>query len=299
MYRNSIRSAITPLLFLAPALLLVAVFVYYPVVENVRLSLFSWSAFSPEPVWAGLNNYRQLLADPVFWTALKNNVLYAVVSIIFQVGGALVLGAILEETLVKRFRVFFRSVYFIPTVISITVVGLLFQFLYDPQMGLIDQLLAALGHANWARAWLGDERTAIWAVIAMSQWQSVGYLTLLFIVSIQRIPRELYEAAALDGASRMRIFFHITVPLVREMTVLASIITISGAFMVFNDIMVTTQGGPNNASQTLATWMYQSAFSNDQMGYASAIATIIFLITFGAAAVNLWVSRSGQEAVAA
>lgn len=291
------RSTLIPLVYLLPAILLVAIFVYYPVIDNFWLSLFRWSAFSPQDIWVGLDNYQALLKDQIFWTALRNNIAYTIVSLIFQVGGGLILAAILEEPLVRFFRTFFRTIYFLPTVISITAVGLLFTFLYDPQMGLIDQLLTLTGHASWVRAWLGNERTAIWAIIAMSQWQSIGYIMLLFVVTIQRIPRELYEAASLDGANRMHIFLYVTVPLVREMTLLAAIITISGAFMVFNEVVVTTQGGPNNASHVLATWMYQSAFMNDQMGYASAIATIIFLITFGIAIINLWIGRSGQDLV--
>src|SRR5207248_5731344 len=138
-----------------PAVLLVVVFVYYPVVDNLRLSFFRWSAFSPQDTWVGLKNYQELMKDSVFWTGLRNNVAYMVVSLVFQVGGAMVLAAILEETFVRRFRVFFRTVYFLPTVISMTVVGLLFTFLYDPQKGLIDQLFILTGHASWARAWLG------------------------------------------------------------------------------------------------------------------------------------------------
>lgn len=292
------RHTFVPWLYLLPALLLVGVFVYYPVVDNVRLSLFSWNAFSPQDTWVGLANYQKLLSDPVFWSGLVNNTAYAVVSVAVQVGLGLVIAAVLEETLIRRFRVFFRTVYFIPSVISITVVGLLFQMLYDPQMGLIDQFLGFIGHSEWGHAWLGEAGTAIWSIIAMSQWQSVGYIALLFVVAIQKIPRDLYEAAAIDGANRLRAFWHVTVPLLREMTLLALIITISGAYMVFNEVMVTTQGGPNNASQVLATWLYQSAFMNDEMGYASAIATVIFIITFAIAVVQLWLARSGREGTA-
>lgn len=290
------RYTFVPWLYLLPALLLVGVFVYYPVVENFWLSLFSWSAFSPQDVWVGLGNYQKLVGDPIFWTGLLNNTFYAIVSVIFQVGLGLVIAAVLEETLIHRFRVFFRTVYFLPSVISITVVGLLFQMLYDPQMGLIDQVLRAIGHPEWTHAWLGEAGTAIWSIIGMSQWQSVGYITLLFVVAIQKIPRDLYEAAGIDGATRVRAFIHVTVPLLREMTVLALIITISGAYMVFNEVMVMTQGGPNNASQVLGTWMYQSAFMNDQMGYASAIASVIFAITFLIAVTQLWLTRGGRAA---
>jgi raffinose/stachyose/melibiose transport system permease protein len=286
---------LVPWLYLMPAVLLVGVFVYYPVVDNFRLSLYAWNAFSPQTTWVGLGNYQKLRSDPIFWSSLLNNTYYAVASVAFQVGLGLVIAAVLEETLVHRFRVFFRTVYFIPAVISITVVGLLFQTLYDPQRGLIDQFLLAIGRGNWTHAWLGEAGTAIWSIIAMSQWQYIGYIALLFVVAIQKIPRELYESTAIDGANRFRAFIHVTVPLVREMTLLALIITISGAYMVFNEVMVMTQGGPDNASHVLSTWLYQSAFLNDQMGYASTIAVVIFLVTFTVAVAQLILARSGRD----
>jgi raffinose/stachyose/melibiose transport system permease protein len=281
-------------LWLAPAVVLVVVFVYYPVVDNIRLSFFSWNAFAPREKWVGLDNYANLLADPVFWIALANNLAYAVVSIIIQVGGGLVLAAILEEVVVGRWKGFFRVVFFIPATISLTVTGLLFQFLYNPQIGLIDQVLVALGHPELVHAWIGESATAIWGIIVMSQWQSTGYVMVLFIVAMQKIPRELYEAAYLDGASRRQAFFRITVPLVREMSILMLIVTISGAFLVFSEVQVMTAGGPNNSSHVLGTWLYKSAFFNDQMGYAAAIGTVIFVITFVTAALQLWYNRGKQ-----
>jgi len=279
------------LLWVAPAVVLLVVFVYFPVVDNLRLSLYRWNAFSPKEVWIGLDNYRALGADPVFWSSLFNNIAYAVVSVIFQVGGGLVLAAILEELIRGRWKGFFRTVYFIPAVLSLTITGLLFQFMYNPQIGLVNGLLDSLGLDAWKHSWLGESATAIWAIIAMSQWQSIGYVMVLFIVAMQRIPRELYEAAYLDGASRVQAFRRITVPLVREMTLLAMIITVSGAFLVFNEVQVMTAGGPNNSSHTLGTWLYKSAFFNDQMGYAAAIAVVIFVITLAAAIIQLFLGR--------
>ena len=279
------------LLWVAPAVVLLVVFVYFPVVDNLRLSLFRWNAFSPKEVWIGLDNYRALGADPVFWSSLFNNIAYAVVSVIFQVGGGLVLAAVLEELIRGRWKGFFRTVYFIPAVLSLTITGLLFQFMYNPQIGLVNGLLGSLGLDAWKHSWLGESATAIWAIIAMSQWQSIGYVMVLFIVAMQRIPRELYEAAYLDGASRVQAFRRITVPLVREMTLLAMIITVSGAFLVFNEVQVMTAGGPNNSSHTLGTWLYKSAFFNDQMGYAAAIAVVIFVITLAAAIIQLFLGR--------
>jgi raffinose/stachyose/melibiose transport system permease protein len=278
------------LLWVTPAVLLLAVFVYYPVVENLRLSLYRWSPFTPE-TFIGIENYQRMAADPVFWGALFNNIAYAVVSVVCQVLGGLVLAGVLAELVRGRLKGILRTVYFIPAVLSLTVVGLLFTFVYNPQIGLVNGFLGFVGLDAWKHSWLGESATAIWSIIAMSQWQSIGYVAVLFIVAMQRIPRELYEAAYIDGASRIQVFRKITVPLVREMTLLATIITISGAFLVLNEVWVMTAGGPNNSSHTLASWLYKSAFFNDQMGYAAAIAVVIFLITMTAAIVQLFLNR--------
>jgi raffinose/stachyose/melibiose transport system permease protein len=279
------------LLWVLPAVLLLVLFVYYPVVENLRLSLYRWDAFSPREVFIGLDNYVALGRDPVFWSSLFNNVAYAVVSVVCQVFGGLVLAATLEELVRGRLKGLFRTVYFVPAVLSLTVTGLLFQFMYNPQIGLVNGLLDLLGLESLKHSWLGESATAIWSIIAMSQWQSIGYVMVLFIVAMQRIPRELYEAAYIDGASRVQAFRRITVPLVREMTLLATIITIAGAFLVMNEVWVMTAGGPNNSSHTLASWLYKSAFFNDQMGYAAAIAVVIFVITMAASIVQLFLNR--------
>ncbi len=275
------------MLYALPAVALLGIFVYYPVLDNFRLSLYQWNAYSPTQKWVGIGNYQALASDPVFWRALINNIFYAVTSVVVQVGFGLVLAGLVEEFVVARLRSFFRIVYFVPVTISITIIGLLFLFLYNPQIGLLDQALVALGHPEWAHAWLGIETTGIWGIIAMSQWQSTGEIMVLFIVAMQKIPREYYEAAYIDGASKLQAFRNITVPMVKDMTAILLIITISGAFLVFNEIMATTAGGPNNSSQVLSTWLYLSAFFNDKMGYAAAIASVIFVITFVASMAQL------------
>jgi raffinose/stachyose/melibiose transport system permease protein len=277
--------------WVAPAIVLLVVFVYYPIIDNIRLSFYSWSAFPPRVTFVGFGNYTTAATDPVFWRSLFNNVLYAVVSLIFQVGFALVLAAVLEEFVHQRLRGPLRTIYFIPATISITVAGILFSFLYNPQIGLINRALRAVGLSGLTNDWLGNPHTAIFGIITMSQWQSIGYTAVLFIVAIQRIPRDLYEAARVDGAGYVRTFFSITVPLLREMTTLVVILTLSGAFLVFNEVMVMTAGGPSNSSQVLGTWLYHNAFLTDDMGYAAAIATIIFVITFTIAAAQIVFAR--------
>lgn len=279
------------MLWVVPGLLLVGVFVYFPLIQNIWLSFFNWSVFQPTPVFVGISNYLTAAGDPVFWRSLFNNIAYAVVSLVFQVGGALVLAALVEEFAGRRGRSILRAIYFIPSAVSITVAALLFYFIYQPQTGLLNELLRVVGLGGWAHTWLGQGSTAIWAIIAMSQWQSFGYTTLLYSVAIQRIPRDLFDAADLDGVGPIGRIFRITVPLVREMSTLLIIVTISGAFQVFNEVMVMTAGGPDNSSQVLGTWLYNAGFINNKFGYAAAIATVVFVLTLGIAMLQLYVGR--------
>ncbi|MCY8789189.1 sugar ABC transporter permease [Bacillus inaquosorum] len=288
------QNKIIPYLFLVPALVFL-LFVYIPIFENVFLSLFQWSSFSPEKTFIGLKNYIELFHDPVFYQALTNNVLYAVISIICQVFGGLILAAVLEDKLVRKWSPFFRTVFFLPVVISMTVIALLFDFIYNPETGLLNQLLQAVGLDQLTRAWLGDDSTAMLSVIFVSQWQSVGYIAMLYIVSIQKIPDELYEAARLDGAGKIQQFFHITVPQTKEMSFVAVVMTLTGAFTVFNEPYILTGGGPGNASEVLSTFLYKSAFTKDMMGYASAIATVVLIITLALSLMQMKFFKTGKE----
>jgi raffinose/stachyose/melibiose transport system permease protein len=279
------------LAWVVPALVLVGVFVYLPLVQNLRFSTLEWDIYSGSQEYIGLDNYRKLLDDPVFWASFGNNLLYAVISIAVQVFGALVLAALIESVRSERWRRGLRAVYFLPSAISLTVAGLLFYFVYEPGLGPLNHLLRSAGLGELAQAWLGQESTAMSAVIAMSQWQGFGYSTLLFAVAIQRIPADVYGAAAIDGVGPVRRFVHVTLPLVREMTGLMAIVTVSGSFQVFNEVMVMTGGGPNNSTQVLGTWLYRSGFVRNDFGYAAAIATVLFVITLGIALLQLWFTR--------
>jgi raffinose/stachyose/melibiose transport system permease protein len=279
------------LAWILPAVVVLAVFVYLPLAQNLGFSTLEWDIYSGTQEFIGTENYQRLVADPIFWSSLWNNVLYAVVSLAFQVFGAIVLAAVIESIRHDRWRRGLRAIYFVPSAISLTVAGLLFYFIYEPNLGLLNHALDAVGLGAWAQPWLGQESTAMMAIIVMSQWQGFGYSTLLFAVAIQRIPSELYEAAAIDGIGAVRRFFTITLPLVREMTGLMIIVTISGAFQVFNEVMVMTSGGPNNSTQVLGTWLYRNGFVRNDFGYAAAIATVIFVITLAIALVQLWINR--------
>lgn len=293
---KTFRNSRTAILFILPALLFILFFVFLPIVLNLYNSLFRWNSFDTGRVFVGLEYYGRLFKDPIFFTALKNNSLYAVISLVFQVGLGLIIAAVLEDKLIRRFQPFFRTVFFIPSVISIAVVGLLWQLLYNPEVGLVNGVLKTLGQSEWALSWLGDSKTAIYAVVAVSQWQYTGYMVMLFLLAMQKIPFEYYEAAMIDGASKIKTFFYITLPQMREMILVGTVITVIGAFKVFDEVYVMTNGGPGRSTEVLGTMLYRAAFRNDEMGYASTIGTIIFVVTLILSLIQLKIGKSGQEA---
>lgn len=292
MNKRKIRMVI---LFLLPAFSFIALFVYIPIILNFHYSLYQWSAFSVSKKFVGAKNLLRLLEDPTIRICLKNNFIYAVFSVVFQVGLALVLASVLEDKLFRKCQPFFRTVYFLPSLISVTVVGLLWQMIYSPVFGFINPFFQAVGLPSMAKDWLGSQKLAIYAVTMVSQWQYTGYTMVLFLVALQKIPEDLYEAAIIDGANRIQRFRYITVPQAKEMIVVNMVITVIGSFKVFDEVYVMTSGGPGVSSQVLGSYLYKAAFSTDEMGYASAIATLVFIITFILSVVQLKVSKIDTE----
>ncbi|MGO1629689.1 MAG: carbohydrate ABC transporter permease, partial [Microbacterium sp.] len=287
--------ALSSWLYILPALAFIALFVYYPLVANLVFGFFSFRAGASEMTPVGLDNFTRLLADPIIWSSLINNVVYAIVSIVCQVGGGLVVAAWLTHLLRPRIATILRSIYFMPAVISITVIALMFTFIYSARGGLLNSFLELIGLGELQTSWLANVDTAMGSVIAVSQWQSIGYICMLYVVTLQQIPVEYYEAASLDGAGRIRQFISITVPQAKEMIFVAMILTVSGAFTVFNEPYILTGGGPGNATHVLATYMYNQGFFQNQMGYASAIATVIFIITLVFSMVQMLSFRTGKD----
>lgn len=288
------KSKLKPYLYLIPSVSILILFVYIPLIQNIQFSLYDWNTFSSAKEFIGAKNYLRLFEDDVFLTAVKNNLLYALISIILQVGLGLILAAILEDKIIRKFSTVFRTVFFIPVLISTTIIGLLFTFIYSPE-GMLNQLLTILGLGEFATGWLGNSKTAIFAVIGVSQWQNIGYIMILFIVAIQRIPQSLYEAAELDGASKIKAFFNVTVPMVKETMLVSLIITLSGAFLVFNEIYILTSGGPGNSSTVLGMHLFNTAFIHGEMGYASTIANFIFILTLTLTLIQMRSFKTGEE----
>lgn len=284
----------TPYLYMLPGCLMVLFFVYIPVIANCVYSFFRLSSYSADMKFVGFDNYVRFFTNDTFWIMIRNNVLYCVISLIVQVGFGTVIALLLESSVAGRFRNVFRNIYYIPALISLTAVGLMFTYVYEPNLGLLNSALKALGLSGWTQAWLGDSKLAIYCIIAMSQWQFTGYITLLMVVAFQNVPNDYIEAAAIDGAGPVRRAVSIILPLAKEQFLVCTIITVIGAFKLFTEVYSTTAGGPGNSSQVLGLFLYQNAFLHDDLGMAAATGVFIFVITMVLSIIQLRVSRSGE-----
>ena len=226
---------------------------------------------------------------------LRNILLYCVISLIVQVGFGTVIALLLESKLASsRFRNAFRNIYYIPALISLTAVGLMFTFIYEPNLGLLNSAFKALGLTSMTQSWLGDSKIAIYCIIAMSQWQYTGYITLLMVVAFQNVSPDYIEAASIDGAGPVRRAISVVLPLSKEQLLVCSIITVIGAFKLFTEVYSTTAGGPGNSTQVLGLFLYQNAFLHDDLCMAAVTGVFIFVITMVLSVIQLKVSRSGE-----
>ncbi len=290
------HTEIAPYFFILPCVLFLLVFIYYPLIRNFWNSFYAYSGLSGKRSFLGLANYAELFTDEIMLTALVNCFKYAAISVLFQVLFGLILAAILEDETFRSVSKLFRTVFFIPVIISLSVICLLFGFIYNPRYGLLNTFLKIIGFGHLAKAWLGRSDTAIYATIAVSQWQSIGYIMMLFIVDIQKIPQDLYDAANIDGAGKIRKFISITVPHVREMFFVAMIVTVTGSMMVFSEpYIMTSGGGPGFSSITMSVYMYQLGFVRDDMGLASTVAIVIFSLSVLLALLQALTLHTGKE----
>lgn len=284
----------TPYLYMLPGVAMVLFFVYIPVLMNIGYSFFRLSSYSAGATFVGIDNYRRFFSDSVLPIMLRNNIAYCIISLIVQVGFGTVMALILESSAIaEKMKSFFRNLYYIPALISLTAVGLMFTFIYEPNLGFINSLLKSLGMSTYG--WLGDAKLAIYCIIAMSQWQFTGYITLLMVVAFQNVPQDYLEAAAIDGAGPIRRAISIMLPQAKEQLLVCTIITVIGAFKLYTEVYATTGGGPGNNSQVLGLFLYQQAFLHDDLGMAAVTGVFIFIITVTLSIIQIRVTRSGKE----
>ncbi|MDO8501876.1 MAG: sugar ABC transporter permease [Gemmatimonadaceae bacterium] len=265
--------------FLAPALALIGVFFFLPVAASLLLSVTDFDLYGiADPGntrFVGLANYSRLLRTHDFWVALRNTFYFAFVGGPLTIAVSLGAALLLSSKLV-RFKGLFRTIYFTPFVTTLVAVAIVWRYLYHTRYGLFNYLLGAIGIAPID--WLGDPHWAMPAIILMAVWKSFGYNMLIFIAGLQAIPEELYDAAAIDGAGPFRRFFNITLPMLSPTLVFVTVITMIGYFQLFAEPYVMTQGGPLRSTTSVVLLMYEEGFRWWRMGYAAAIAFVLFIV---------------------
>lgn len=278
-------------MMLSPALLLLGVFVFTPGVLVIYSSLFEFTLTATEWSFVGFGNYLRAFADPVFWTALKNNLFIVVGSIVLQVGMGTLLAAALDRGITVGSTVL-RTIIFAPMVISSVAVGIVWLIILDPNVGPLNVIVKGLGLTPPRLGWLGDPDVSIFVVLFIASWQYTGFMMVLILAGLQGVPKEIYQAAALDGATGLRAFWYITLPSIRNILIVAVLITTVGGFKVFDLIFVTTGGGPANATQVMGTYIYHQAFNLGNGGYANAISVVLLIIAVVLGWLQLKASRT-------
>jgi multiple sugar transport system permease protein len=279
-------------LLLAPALAAILAFFALPLVAAVLLSLTDFDIYAIADLhnlrFVGLGNYARLLRDPAFWHAVRTTVVYVVLGVPLTLGLALG-GALLLDSRLARARGVLRTIFFAPVVTTLVAVAVVWRYLYHPRYGLFDHLLGLVGLPPID--WLGKPGWAMVAITLLAVWRSFGYGLVIYVAGLQAIPRSLYEAAALDGASAWRQLREITLPMLAPTTLFVAVITGTGFFQIFAEPYVMTRGGPLDATTSVAMLMYQQGFRWWSMGNAAAIAFVLFGLVLGASALQVLLRR--------
>lgn len=263
-------------LFLLPAIIIFLIFVVYPIFQSVYYSLFNWKGFGPAVDFIGLENFKNILRDRVFMIALRNVFFIIAFSLFLQLPLSLLLAVLVGRGLPGR--VFFRVIFFMPYVLSEVIAALMWLFILnpDPDRGFINAVIVLLG--GKAQPWLGDTQLVIGAIFTALTWKYFGYHMLLFMTGLQNIPDEIEEAGRIDGANSFQNFLYITMPLLGSTIRTSVYLSVLGSIQQFIMVWIMTKGGPVNASETMATYMYRFGFVRFQLGYGSAVAIYMFLI---------------------
>ncbi|WSQ07221.1 sugar ABC transporter permease [Streptomyces sp. NBC_01231] len=275
--------------FIAPAFLGFVVFLLWPTLRGIYLSFTRFNLLTPAE-WVGLDNYVRMVHDPIFWDSMKVTVEYVVINIGLQTVSALAIAVLLQRLTQSALL---RGIVLTPYLMSNVVAGLVWLWILDTQLGIGNEIVTALGFDRIP--FLADETWAIPTIALINVWRHVGYTTLLLFAGLQAIPNDMYEAARVDGASEWRMFWRITMPLLRPVLAVVLIMTVIGSFQVFDTVAVTTAGGPANATNVLQYYIYGSAFGRFQFGYASAMSVALLVVLSAITILQYRLTRAGRS----
>ncbi|MCK4542836.1 MAG: sugar ABC transporter permease [Spirochaetales bacterium] len=282
-------------LFAAPALILLSLFLIGPFFMSLGLAFTDLRLISPLPTeFIGFRNFVRLFSDTVFFKSIGNNFKFVLIVVPVQTTLALLLAIMVDKT--RRFSNVFRMIYFMPVVVPMIVVSVIWYFMYNPSIGLINKGLSFISFGVLGKSlWLEGEKTALPAIMILSTWQGVGFQMVIYLAGLQDIPQSLYEAATVDGSSPWHTFWYITLPQLRNTTIFIVISTTILAFQLFTQVKVMTNGGPNDATSTTVLYIYNQGFKNLKVGYASAVSVVFILIVLVISLVQRKYLKSNRE----
>ncbi len=281
-----------PYFFISPFFILFTIFFLLPSLFAIGISFYKWKALGV-PEFFGTRNFERLLkGDPIFWQAVKNTLFYAGSSL-FIVAPLALLEALALNSKRLKFRTFWRAIYFAPIVTSTAAIAIVFRMLYNREFGFLNEFIMALG--GMPVDWLGNRGIVKFSVMGVVLWRWTGLLAIYFLAGLQSIPDELYEAAAIDGATQRQRFFHITLPSLRPVMLFVAVIVSIGSIQIFDDPQILTQGGPANASLSVVQYLYTRGISDLLYGYASAVGVFLFVVIFILSMVQLRLFRGGDR----
>lgn len=271
-----LKNPVAYFVLVVPALVLYMVIYLVPLFNSLQYSVTSWNGIN-EPVYNGAHNFIKAFSDEKFWISFKNNLYFVLFSVFVQVPVIIFISILVSS--VKKLLEFYKITVYLPSVLSTAAIAVIWQFIYSPDAGLINQILKAFGLDFLTKAWLGDEKTAFLSVLFTNGWQWTGFYIVLLLAAIFSISKEILEAAEIDGAVGWKRAWMVTIPLIRPVIVVTLLLSITGAMKALDLVLIMTTGGPFGSSEVMATYMYKQAYSYGDFGYANAIAIIIFVFT--------------------
>jgi ABC-type sugar transport system permease subunit len=264
--------------FLLLPLLIYSIIIIFPFMQSLYLSLTNWNGLSPEYDFIGLDNFKRAFTDPNFSGAILHNLIWVIIFLIVPTSSGLFLAVLLDKGIPGS--TFFKSVIYLPMIFSYVIIGMIWNFIYEPRMGILNLFIRIMGQPDWNFAWLAQAKTALLAIIVEASWQHTGLCMVLYLAGLSGVRQDLLEAARIDGANPIQLFFHVVIPQLKNSTIVVISLTVINSLKNFDLVFITTKGGPFRSSEVLTTFMYKESFWNYQMGYGSAIASVLFFIVF-------------------
>lgn len=283
------------MLFVAPALICYIIFEIIPIVNTIELSFYKWDGASPIMEFVGIENYKKIFTNPIFWKALSHNLFWIAFTIMIPTIFGIVLAVMLSQKFV-RFRLLFRVVFYMPSIVSMVAVSVIWNWILNPEFGILNRILKTIGLNILAVDWLGNEKTVMIALLIAGSWVHYGFCMVITMAALAGVDASYMEVARLEGANPVQTFVYVTMPLLKNTFTLLALNSLIGSFKVFEIVYMMTKGGPYNSSEVISTYMYRTAFTNSEFGLGSAIATVLSVLIAICSAIYMKVSEREVDA---